>query len=451
MLRWRFRGMTTNQKLRLDRIVGTPLAWATNVAARVLGKLLRRNHSTAPDHVRRIVVQKILGMGSIIQATPLLASLRDAFPNAEIVVLTAARNRALIERLPLVDRALYVADEGPLDLGRSAAQVIVSLLQRRCDLFFDLELYSAAASVLTAVSCARNRYGFFRHSAQFKKGSYTHLVKFATNKPVSRLYLQLGLAAGAREVSTDAVGPITVTAEDRRRLAETLRTNELTLAGDYIVINPNASDLMLERRWPANNFLALIEGLAREGRQCVLIGAPNEAEYVAALLARLSGDARRHTLDTSGRLTLGELFALIDGAQCVVTNDTGPMHFAFALHRPTVCLFGPVDPVHYGFESARVETLYTPVFCSPCVHENEQPPCAGNNICMKLIETGDVLNAVHRLLGVPAAPRRTPERRYVDLEGRALGIIAQVSLPSSAPAEPEAPSQSDAPRRASRP
>src|SRR5262249_35139961 len=122
--------------------------------------------------------------------------------------------------------------------------------------------------------------------------------------------------------------------------------------------------------------------------------------------------------------------------------DTGPMHFAFALRRPTVCLFGPVDPLHYSFEAAEVETLYRPVFCSPCVHENQSPPCGGNNVCMQLIETRAVLDAVHRCLGVPAAPRPlAEERRSIDLEGRALGVLARVSLPPSDPArerEPEA-------------
>src|SRR5262249_44900075 len=137
----------------------------------------------------------------------------------------------------------------------------------------------------------------------------------------------------------------------------------------------------------------------------------------------------------SGRLTLGELMALITGAACVVSNDTGPMHLAFALGRPTVCLFGPVDPLQYGFDTGNVETLYEPVFCSPCVHENENPPCGGNNVCMQLIHPDDVPAAVHRLLAGSAAPR-PPVRpaRYVDFEGRALGIIARVSLPPSQPA-----------------
>lgn len=426
--------MTTQQKLLLDRVVGTPLAWAINLAARVLGVVLRRDHSAEPATVRRIVVQKILGLGSIIQATPLLAALREAFPQAEIVLLTAARNRALVERLPLVDRALYIGDGGIGELTRTTAGVIAALLRHRSDLFFDLEIYSALASVLTAASCARNRYGFFRHSAQFKKGSYTHLVKFATNKPVARLYLQLGLAAGAREVQTDTVGPISVGDDDRRSLDAALQTSGLRLADDYLVLNPNASDLMLERRWPAERFATLLERLTREGRQCVLIGDRSETGYVGRLIETLPRETRAHVVDTSGRLTFGELLALLHNARCVITNDTGPMHFAFALRRPTVCLFGPVDPVHYGFDGANVETLYRPVFCSPCAHENEPPPCAGNNICMQLIEVDAVLAAIHRMLGVADEPRRAAEPRYVDGDGRALGIISTVSLPSSLPA-----------------
>src|SRR5262249_40893250 len=258
--------------------------------------------------------------------------------------------------------------------------------------------------------------------AQFKKRSYTHIVQFGPNKPVSRLYLQLGLAAGAHDVPVDRLGPITVDAADRRTLAETLRGARLELADPYLVLNPNASDLLYERRWPADRFIGLLERLACEGWRTVLIGDRSESRYVESLVGRLSADARRSVIDTSGRLSLGDLLALIADAACVITNDTGPMHLAFALGRPTVCLFGPVDPRHYGFDPANGETLYAPVFCSPCVHENENPPCGGNNVCMQLIELDEVLTAVHRVLGICGTPRPpVPETRYVDFQGRALG------------------------------
>ncbi len=98
---------------------------------------------------------------------------------------------------------------------------------------------------------------------------------------------------------------------------------------------------------------------------------------------------------------MGGLFALLEGARCVITNDTGPMHMAWALGAPTVALFGPVDPNQYGWSSPRVQLLYQPVYCSPCVHEVDIPPCGGNNTCMQRIALNAVEDAVDRVLAVP--------------------------------------------------
>jgi ADP-heptose:LPS heptosyltransferase len=180
----------------------------------------------------------------------------------------------------------------------------------------------------------------------------------------------------------------------------------------------------------------------------VLVGAPSEAEYVAGVVRELSHSARTHVRDTSGKLRLGELFALIQGAACVVTNDTGPMHFAIALDRPTVCLFGPVSPDHYGVQKTNVEMLYHAVYCSPCAHELDEPPCAGNNVCMQLIGVGEVLEAVSRQLAHQPSKQRPQALPivYDDMQGNGLGVIVRSSvsdkLPPRAPSVPP-PSQTD--------
>jgi len=103
-----------------------------------------------------------------------------------------------------------------------------------------------------------------------------------------------------------------------------------------------------------------------------------------------------------------------------------------ALRRPTVCLFGPVDPAHYGFhEEDFVETIYHPVYCSPCVHEADEPPCAGNNICMQKIQVDEVFAAVQRrLAGVPAAARGGPQVDYTDQYSKPLGMVLSRALRS---------------------
>lgn len=422
--------MKTSAKFWIDRTVALPFAWAANLTARAIGPIARRDHRIDPERIRTIAVAKLLGMGSIIQATPLLHDLRRHFPHAKIVFVTTRANKGLLDRLDVVDEAVYVDDANPGELVATTAKAVVELLLRRVDLYFDLEVYSAGASVLSVVSGARNRVGFYRYSARFKKGIFTHLTVFNPRAPISSIYRQLHVAVGGFKQGEPVFGPIAVRPDDERSLATTLDKHAMRLAKSYVVANPNASDLLLERRWPQDRFVDLVTQLARRGHQVVLIGAKAEKDYVDEIVRKLGADARDRVIDTSGKLSLGELFALLKGAACVVTNDTGPMHFSIALDRPTVCLFGPVSPEHYGVRKPNVEMIYHAVYCSPCAHELDFPPCAGNNVCMKMIEVSEVLAAIERRLqDLPTAPRhRGLEVLYQEPTGEALGVIARSSL-----------------------
>lgn len=445
--------MKTSTKFLVDRAVAMPLAWAANLGARAVGKVARRDHAVDPEHVRTIVVAKLLGMGSIIQATPLLHDLRRHFPSAKILFVTTRANRGLVERLDVIDEGIYIDDAGLDGLIGSTAQAMAGLLGRKIDLYFDLEVYSAGASVLSLASGARNRVGFYRYSARFKKGIFTHLTVFNPRAPISAIYRQLHVAVGGAPSGEPTFGPIVVRADDKESLAKTLAKHGLALAPRYVVVNANASDLLLERRWPLARYAELIETLAAKGEQVVLVGAKGEMAYVASLVELLSAPARSHVVDTSGKLSLGELFALIEGSACVVTNDTGPMHFSIALERPTVCLFGPVSPEHYGVKRPNVEMLYHGVYCSPCAHELDEPPCAGNNVCMQLIAVPEVLAAVERrLAGTPIVPRhRSLDVLYQAPEGDALGVIVRASLSTPPGAREEIPApRSAAPRSSKR-
>ena len=435
--------MKTHTKFVIDRALARPLAWTTNFVTRAVAPIARRDHSMDPEGVRTIAVGKMLGMGSIIQATPLLHDLRRTFPNAKIVFVTTRANRELIERLEVIHDAVYVDDRAPVDLAKSTVVAIAELLQLEIDLYIDLEVYSAGASVLSVLSGARNRCGFYRSSARFKKGLFTHLTVFNPRVPISAIYRQLHVAVGGRKRGEPTFGPIVVRPDDKTSLAATLAKHDIETSSRYVVVNPNASDLLLERRWPMERYVELIEELARRRTDVVLVGAPSEVEYVAGVVRALSPSARERVRDTSGKLRLGELFALIQGAECVVTNDTGPMHFAIALDRPTVCLFGPVSPEHYGVHKNNVEMLYHAVYCSPCAHELDEPPCAGNNVCMQLIGVGEVLAAVERQLAHQPSKQRRPILPivYDDALGNGLGVIVRSSVTDKLP--PRAPS--DAP------
>jgi heptosyltransferase-2 len=421
--------MTHRQRVLADRLVALPLEFAFNGLARLLGATMRRDHTVSPANVRRIAVAKLVGMGSIVQATPLLRMLRAQFPNARITLVTLAVNRELTGCLPGVDDAVYLDDAGPARMALSTARAIAALVRLRVDLYFDLELYSAFASLLALWAVARNRIGFYRRSTQYKNGTYTHLVYFNTRMPVRQLYLQLGRVVGAPHAADESVGPLRVDDDARRSAAAKLAAVTGWAPGQtYLVVNPNASPLLLERRWPAAFVVEAVDRLAASGHRIAFIGSAAERPYVAGLVDRLAPAARPAVANTAGLLALPETLALLDGAAVVLTNDTGPMHLAVGLGRPTVCLFGPVDPDHYGHPADHVVTLYAPVFCSPCVHEIDAPPCNGNNVCMQRLTPDLVVGSVLQLLDGRGGGRVRLPVVSDDGDDNPLGLVVRASM-----------------------
>src|SRR5258706_11543322 len=184
--------MTHKQRILADRLLAVPMAFLFNGIARVLGKLLRRDHSIAPTNVKRIVVAKLIGMGSILQATPMLNALKRQYPQATLTFVTMRSNRELLNRLDCIDEVLVLDDQTLFKMAVTTIQAIATLIWQRADVYFDLEVYSAFASLLALWAVTRVRIGFYRHSVAFKNGIYTHLVYFNTRMPVRQLYLQLG-------------------------------------------------------------------------------------------------------------------------------------------------------------------------------------------------------------------------------------------------------------------
>lgn len=178
-----------------------------------------------------------------------------------------------------------------------------------------------------------------------------------------------------------------------------LETQIGKILSTYIVINPNASDLRIERRWPEENVISLISIIRKRFPEIsiILIGAKNEKPWVDSIYNSLSPDVNEKVYNTAGSFTLPELFALLNEARLIITNDTGPMHISFALRKPTICLFGPASPTQYG-QNPNAFGIYKNLYCSPCVHDFLTPPCKGDNQCMKLITVKEVAELCERVL-----------------------------------------------------
>jgi len=159
------------------------------------------------------------------------------------------------------------------------------------------------------------------------------------------------------------------------------------------LINPNASDLLPQRRWSQQRFSELIQAIhARYPNDLILItGSPAEFVYVdkVRFVANI-----KNALNFAGQVTFSELPSLYTLSDVMVTNDSGPGHFSAVTPLRTVVLFGPETPALYGSVGNSI-AITANLACSPCVSaaNHRKTPCQ-DNVCMQAISVPQVLDKV---------------------------------------------------------
>jgi ADP-heptose:LPS heptosyltransferase len=181
-----------------------------------------------------------------------------------------------------------------------------------------------------------------------------------------------------------------------------------------VLLNANAGDLIPHRRWPDDRYVELARRLLDDlpDVAVVLTGSPAEAP-AAERLAQQVGSPR--CVSAAGQTTLAQLIVLYGLADVLVTNDSGPAHYAALAPVDIVTLFGPETPDVFGSLSPRSHTLWASLACSPCVNAyNDRVTACTNNLCMQAITVDQVRDLVVGLLGGGAPVQVRPTRADQD-------------------------------------
>ncbi|HIG12310.1 MAG TPA: glycosyltransferase family 9 protein [Planctomycetes bacterium] len=339
---------------------------------------------------RRVLLIKFWGIGSLQLLTPAVQALRVAHPKARLELLTLAENADFATGLGIFDEVLRL-DAGCsswIQIFRRILRLVSELRDRSYGVVYDFEFFTRFSAVVSFLTGASRSVGFSTASV-WRGGLHTAGVTFNRYWHVARNFRALAGGENGRELSSEEITAYQPDAQDRAVVAE-----HLGESGAVIVLNINAGRLSLERRWPMDNFVGLAQRLLGETEaSLVFVGAASEAAYVAEAVKAL-GDEDPRVLNLAGKLSIGQLVALLDNAALVVTNDSGPMHLAATLGTPTVGLFGPETPQMYAPLGARATALYRPTICSPCinVHENKVATCIhGRPECLVNLSVDEVL------------------------------------------------------------
>lgn len=342
--------------------------------------------SKADDTSGAILVRAPNWIGDCIMSLRALHGLRSLFPHSRIDLFCRPQLAELFQLGVPLDGVFSPSMKG----GRESLLGSVSLIRRR-KVFYGLGLLFTN-SFATALEF---RLAGIRHCVGYAADGRSVLLRQALRPPPflhqTERYDHL-LRAFTPSAPIPPAALLVIPDNKKRELREKLAGLGLNLDQPPVVIAPGAA-YGTAKRWPKERFSKLIDGLASSlpRRKILCLGAASEGGLVEDIVAGLDP---RHVWNLAGKLPLDLAVALIGQSACVLANDSGLMHVAWAQDIPLLALFGPNDPRVSGPAGVRSRIIYKGAECSPCKHRH----CPIDHRCMTAISVEEVHKTLLELL-----------------------------------------------------
>ena len=349
----------------------------------------------------KILVMRFSSLGDLILMTPLIRALREGLPESEIHVACKAKYVDIFTENTYIDRVHMLHGGG----FRKLLRMLMRLRGERYDIVIDAHGVLRSRFLFHLLPAAHRITIEKEHTKKLLLiGGKVNLYGDIVSQSSRYLKIAKRLGLKARDLPTEL--PIPATAGER--------VGELLVRGGIawktiVAVAPGAR--WETKRWPAAHFAELVGALSERGIGTILIGGEEEIQLGAHIAGLCPG-----TLDLTGRLSILETGAALKHCDCLVTNDSAPLHIAEAVGTPVVAMFGPtVREFGYYPRLPRSIAIDADLDCRPCSRNGARPCPLGTKECLESIPPSRVLAAIERLLRIDAmgaVPSRTGNRSH---------------------------------------
>ena len=404
--------MKVDTMRKVDYFAGIPLCFLATLLVRLAGLFVR----TRAHPPRRVLFIELSEMGSAILVDPAMKKMRRE-AQAELYFTIFARNAPSLRLLDTVpaSHVFTIRENSLIALATDTLRFLLWTRQHRIDTVIDLELFSRYTALLTGLSGASNRVGYYAyHNEGLYRGEMlTHRVTLNPHMHIAKNFVALVNAALSEKhevpfsktlISDDEIRLDRAAVDDEQRRPVLERIRESYPGFDpalhrIVLVNPNASDLLPQRRWMPAGFIAVMRQLLADYADVLVLITGAAAERMESERLR-SQVGHERCINFAGRVEFHELPALYDISALMLTNDSGPGHFSAVTGLRTFVLFGPETPSLYGSLGNSVP-IYAGLACSPCVSasNHRKTPCK-DNVCLQVIDPEHVLEQLRRVLDV---------------------------------------------------
>lgn len=341
-----------------------------------LVRLLTKPPASPPHHKEphSLLLIRPGGIGDAIHLVPAIQMLQKSFPNIAIDVLAEQRNAGAFALCPGIHDVFVYDRPGQL----------LQVLRNRYDVVIDTEQWHCLSAVVARLVRAPVKIGFATNK---RARLFTHAIRYSHEDYEAASFLKLLEPLAIATIDPPSTEWLCVSDDSRERAAELCRN----IGGrPFVVLFPGAS--IAEKRWGTDRFRAVAKWCLYAGLGVVVVGGAEEqssAEQVAAGL---------NVVNLAGQTSLGVTAAIIEKALVTVSGDSGILHIAAGLNRPTVALFGPGSVTKWAPRGPRHVVLSKGLPCSPCTRFGYTPPCPHQMRCMREITVDEVTNAIDAVI-----------------------------------------------------
>ncbi len=333
--------------------------------------------------IHKILVVRLSSIGDIILTTPLLRSVKNAFPHSSVTFVIKKQYSALLASSPYIDE-LIEFDQASGKKGLK--EIRDQLTTRNFDLYLDIHknwrsLYLRKG--LPFVKTTTYSKLIFKRSMLI----WFKINLYKTVKPVYERYFDtvkhLGLKYDGRGT------------EIRFPEGDLLKVKELLVKAGYtegrpiVVICPSAT--YFNKRWKPDGFIETARFLLHEKGAFIVVHGGKEDRPLCSMISSSIGEG---SLSMAGMLSLSESAALLSMARLAIANDSGLLHMAQSQKTPVVGIYGPTTRELGYFPVPENSTVIeTSISCRPCTH-NGLNYCPRKHFrCMNDIHADRVIDA----------------------------------------------------------
>ena len=404
--------ISVNTMRAIDHWVGVPLCAIVSPFVAFIDGIKNVFHR-GPETPKKLLFIELSEMGSAILVDPAMRNAQAR--GAELFFLIFKSNRASLTLLNTVKpENIFTIDSSSLGgLIKDTLLFLIMARKHRIDTVIDLELFSRFTALLTGMCGARRRVGYhiFHGEGLWRGFMLTRKVHYNPHIHITKNFLSLIHAAFAQKIEVPfskieildsevrleqaVIYPSSLEKVRERigKMAKEARINYTPGKDRLILINPNASDLLPQRRWAQQRFSELIQAIHQKYPNDLILITGSPAEFVYVEKVRAVANIK-NALNFAGQVSFAELPPLYTLSDVMVTNDSGPGHFSAVTPLRTVVLFGPETPALYGSIGNSI-AITANLACSPCVSaaNHRKTPCQ-DNVCMQAITVSQVLDKV---------------------------------------------------------